>query len=121
MVYQPHRYTRTRDLYDDFVQVLSRVDALILVKIYSAGEREIPGADSEGLAAGIRQIGGVEPVLVSDPSEALEMKPSGEASDEVVRQKQLVLASHGISHLEQNVVCLRALAKGILIRQPIRF
>lgn len=73
MVYQPHRYTRTRDLYDDFVQVLSRVDALILVKIYSAGEREIPGADSEGLAAGIRQIGGVEPVLVSDPSEAREM------------------------------------------------
>ncbi|GIT39755.1 MAG: hypothetical protein Ct9H300mP8_09510 [Gammaproteobacteria bacterium] len=50
---------RTRDLYDDFVQVLSRVDALILVKIYSAGEREIPGADSEGLAAGIRQIGGL--------------------------------------------------------------
>ena len=73
MVYQPHRYTRTRDLYDDFVQVLSSVDALILVKIYSAGEQEISGADSEGLAAGIRQIGEVEPVLVSDPSEAREM------------------------------------------------
>jgi UDP-N-acetylmuramate--alanine ligase len=73
MVYQPHRYTRTRDLYDDFVRVLSSVDALILVKIYSAGEQEIPGADSEALAAGIRQIGEVEPVLVSDPSEAREM------------------------------------------------
>ena len=68
-----YKRQRTRDLYDDFVRVLSSVDALILVKIYSAGEREIPGADSEGLAAGIRQIGGVEPVLVSDPSEAREM------------------------------------------------
>ena len=73
MVYQPHRYTRTRDLYDDFVQVLSGVDALVLVEIYSAGEQAIPGADSEGLADGIRHICGLDPVLVSDPSEAREM------------------------------------------------
>ena len=73
MVYQPHRYTRTRDLYDDFVRVLSEVDALILVEIYSAGEQSIPGADSKSLAAGIRQRGGVNPIVVSDPNEAREM------------------------------------------------
>lgn len=73
MVYQPHRYTRTRDLYDDFVRVLSEVDALILVEIYSAGEQAIPGADSKSLAAGIRQRGGVNPIVVSDPNEAHEM------------------------------------------------
>jgi len=73
MVYQPHRYTRTRDLYDDFVRVLSEVDALILVEIYSAGEQAIPGADSKSLAAGIRQRGGVNPIVVSDPNEAREM------------------------------------------------
>ena len=73
MVYQPHRYTRTRDLYDDFVRVLSEVDALILVEIYSAGEQAIAGADSKSLAAGIRQRGGVNPIVVSDPNEAREM------------------------------------------------
>ena len=73
MVYQPHRYTRTRDLYDDFVRVLSEVDALILVEIYSAGEQSIPGADSKSLAAGLRQRGGVNPIVVSDPNEAREM------------------------------------------------
>tara|TARA_Y100001001_G_scaffold163152_1_gene191462 strand:+ start:286 stop:1662 length:1377 start_codon:yes stop_codon:yes gene_type:complete len=73
MVYQPHRYTRTRDLYDDFVRVLSEVDALILVEIYSAGEQAIAGADSKSLAAGLRQRGGVNPIVVSDPNEAREM------------------------------------------------
>ena len=73
MVYQPHRYTRTRDLYDDFVRVLSEVDALILVEIYSAGEQAIPGADSKSLAAGIRQRGGVNPIVVSDPNEARDL------------------------------------------------
>ena len=73
MVYQPHRYTRTRDLYDDFIRVLSEVDALILVEIYSAGEQAIAGADSKSLAAGLRQRGGVNPIVVSDPNEAREM------------------------------------------------
>src|SRR5690554_6377778 len=47
MVYQPHRYTRTRDLYEDFVEVLSSVDALVMLEVYSAGEDPIPGADSQ--------------------------------------------------------------------------
>jgi UDP-N-acetylmuramate--alanine ligase len=64
MVYQPHRYTRTRDHYDDFVAVLSRCEVLVLVEVYPAGEALIPGADSRSLARSIRQRGFVDPVVV---------------------------------------------------------
>lgn len=64
MVYQPHRYTRTRDLYEDFVEVLSTVDALILLEVYSAGEDAIPGADSRHLCRSIRARGIIEPIFV---------------------------------------------------------
>lgn len=62
MVYQPHRYSRTRDLYEDFAQVLSTVDQLILLEVYPAGEAAIAGADSKSLCRSIRQRGLVEPV-----------------------------------------------------------
>jgi len=64
MIYQPHRYTRTRDLYEDFVAVLSRCDVLLLLDVYAAGEEPIAGADSRSLARSIRQRGQVEPVFV---------------------------------------------------------
>lgn len=64
MVYQPHRYTRTRDLYEDFVEVLSSVDALVLLEVYSAGEEPIPGADSRHLCRSIRARGAIEPIFV---------------------------------------------------------
>lgn len=64
MVYQPHRYTRTRDLYEDFVEVLSSVDALILLEVYSAGEDPIAGADGRHLSRSIRVRGKVEPIFV---------------------------------------------------------
>ncbi|MBI2382108.1 MAG: UDP-N-acetylmuramate--L-alanine ligase [Gammaproteobacteria bacterium] len=64
MVYQPHRYSRTRDLYEDFVQVLSETDALLLMDIYSAGEEPIPGADGRSLCRSIRARGQVDPVFV---------------------------------------------------------
>lgn len=64
MVYQPHRYTRTRDLYEDFVEVLSTVDALILLEVYSAGEDPIPGADSRHLCRSVRARGVIEPIFV---------------------------------------------------------
>jgi len=66
MVYQPHRYSRTRDLYDDFVSVLSRCDVLILLEVYAAGEEVIPGADSRSLARSIRQRGQLEPIFVEN-------------------------------------------------------
>ena len=66
MVYQPHRYSRTRDLYDDFVSVLSRCDVLILLEVYAAGEEVVPGADSRSLARSIRQRGQLEPIFVEN-------------------------------------------------------
>lgn len=63
MVYQPHRYTRTRDLYEDFVAVLSSCDVLVLLDVYAAGEDPIAGADSRSLTRSIRQRGQVEPVF----------------------------------------------------------
>ena len=63
MVYQPHRYTRTRDLYEDFVAVLSSCDVLVLLDVYTAGEDAIPGADSRSLTRSIRQRGQIEPIF----------------------------------------------------------
>ncbi len=69
MAYQPHRFTRTRDLYEDFVNVLSKVDVLILLEVYSAGEDFIDGADSKALCRSIRARGNVDPIYVKAISE----------------------------------------------------
>lgn len=66
MLFQPHRYTRTKDLYEDFVRVLSRVDVLLMLDVFSAGEEPIPGADARALCRSIRQRGQVEPVHVEN-------------------------------------------------------
>lgn len=66
MVYQPHRYSRTCDLYEDFVRVLSQVDVLVMLDVYSAGETPIPGADSRSLCRSIRQRGHVDPIFAED-------------------------------------------------------
>lgn len=81
MVYQPHRYSRTRDLYEDFVDVLSGVDSLVLLEVYAAGEDAIPGADGRSLSRSIRTRGVVDPVFVestADVAEALRhlLKPN---------------------------------------------
>ena len=72
VVFQPHRYSRTRDLYDDFVSVLSAADVVLLLDVYSAGETPVPGADSRSLARGIRQRGLLDPIYVG----AIEDVPS---------------------------------------------
>ncbi len=64
MIYQPHRYTRTRDLYEDFVKVLSDSDLLLLLEVYAAGEEPIPGADSRSMCRSIRQRGRIDPLFV---------------------------------------------------------
>ncbi|WP_406609564.1 UDP-N-acetylmuramate--L-alanine ligase [Agarivorans sp. JK6] len=68
MAFQPHRYSRTRDLYEDFVDVLAQVDSLLLLEVYSAGEEVIAGADSRALCRSLRQRG-LEPIYVKQPSE----------------------------------------------------
>lgn len=64
MIFQPHRYSRLKDLYDDFVDVLDDVDALIILDVYSAGEDAIIGADSRSLCGSIRQRGKLDPIHV---------------------------------------------------------
>ena len=66
VVFQPHRYTRTRDLFEDFSMVLSEVDVLVLLEVYAAGELPIAGADGRALARAIRMRGQVDPVFVED-------------------------------------------------------
>jgi UDP-N-acetylmuramate--alanine ligase len=69
LVFQPHRYSRTRDLFEDFVRVLSTADALVLVDVYPAGEAPIVAADGRALSRAVRVAGRVEPVFVESVAE----------------------------------------------------
>jgi len=69
LAFQPHRFTRTRDLFDDFAQVLAEVDALILLDVYPAGEKPIAGADGRSLSRAIRIRGKVDPVFVEQTAD----------------------------------------------------
>jgi UDP-N-acetylmuramate--alanine ligase len=64
LAFQPHRYTRTRDCFEDFVRVLASADAVLLAEVYAAGEAPIVAADGRSLARAIRVAGKVEPVFV---------------------------------------------------------
>jgi len=66
VVFQPHRFSRTRDLFDDFCQVLAGLDVLVLSEVYAAGETPIANADGRSLARGVRARGKVDPVFVDD-------------------------------------------------------
>ncbi|MFV2003558.1 MAG: UDP-N-acetylmuramate--L-alanine ligase [Gammaproteobacteria bacterium] len=66
VVFQPHRYTRTRDLFEDFSRVLVECDVLILTEVYAAGEEPIAGADGRALCAAIRARGKVSPIFIDD-------------------------------------------------------
>ena len=66
LAFQPHRYSRTRDLFEDFVKVLSSVDALVLADVYAAGEPAIATADGPSLARAVRAAGKLEPVFIED-------------------------------------------------------
>ncbi len=66
LAFQPHPYSRTRDLFEDFVKVLSGVDALLLAEVYAAGEAPLPAADGRALSHALRVQGKVEPIFVED-------------------------------------------------------
>ena len=74
-VFQPHRYSRTRDLYEDFVEVLSKVDVLLLLDVYPAGEEAINGADGRSLCRSIRQRGRVDPIFIENKNEIFDVLP----------------------------------------------
>ncbi|WP_298218917.1 UDP-N-acetylmuramate--L-alanine ligase [Halothiobacillus sp.] len=75
VIFQPHRFSRTRDLFEDFVRVLSTLDHLILLDVYAAGEAAIAGADGRSLARAIRNRGQVDPVFVTGTDEAAAVLP----------------------------------------------
>jgi UDP-N-acetylmuramate--alanine ligase len=82
LAFQPHRYTRTRDCFEDFVKVISHADAVLLGEVYSAGEAPIVAADGRSLARAVRVVGKVEPVFVDDiaamPAAVMEMAKDGD-------------------------------------------
>ncbi len=69
LVFQPHRYTRTRDCFEDFVKVIGGADAVLLTEVYAAGEQPLVAADGRALARALRVAGRVEPVFVEDVAE----------------------------------------------------
>jgi UDP-N-acetylmuramate--alanine ligase len=85
LAFQPHRYTRTRDLFEDFVKVLASVDVLFLTEVYAAGESPIVAADGRSLARSVRLQGLVDPIFVETPEEIVGML------DNVVQDGDVVL------------------------------
>ncbi|MXY55244.1 MAG: UDP-N-acetylmuramate--L-alanine ligase [Gammaproteobacteria bacterium] len=84
MVFQPHRFSRTRDLYDEFVDVLSNVDELLVAEVYPAGELPISGADGAALAGDVQLADARRPTFVPTPESALERLRAVAADDDVV-------------------------------------
>lgn len=76
LAFQPHRYTRTQALYEDFISVLSEVDVLLLMEVYAASESPIAGVDSRALARSIRQRGKIEPIFVADNDDLAKVLPN---------------------------------------------
>jgi UDP-N-acetylmuramate--alanine ligase len=82
LAFQPHRYTRTRDCFEDFVKVLGQADVVLLGEVYAAGEAPIVAADGRSLARAVRVAGKAEPVFVDDiatmPNAILELARAGD-------------------------------------------
>lgn len=105
MVFQPHRYSRTRDLFDDFSNVLSNVDLLLMLDVYSAGEAPIAGADSRALCRSIRARGKVDPILVADHSLLLESLAPALSGNDLV----LVQGAGTVGHIARHLAASRLL------------
>ena len=76
VAFQPHRFTRTRDLFEDFVAVLSGADVLVLTEVYAASEEPIAGADGRALSRAVRTRGQAEPVFVAQVAELGQVLPA---------------------------------------------
>ena len=76
MIFQPHRYSRTLELYEHFVKVLSQVDVLLMLEVYAAGEEPIEGANTQALCRSIRMRGSIDPVYVEQGQEVTGLLPN---------------------------------------------
>ena len=99
VVFQPHRFTRTRDLFEDFAQVLSSIDVLLVMSVYPAGEAKIAGADARSLCRAIRLRGQVEPLFTEDAAELYTVLPSILRDGDVL----LTLGAGDIGTLAQDI------------------
>ena len=106
MVFQPHRYSRTSDLYEDFVKVLAKVDVLLLMEVYPAGETPIPSADSRALCRSIRQRGGAEPIYIDGGHQVDEVVPNLEKLLSTVLQDGDLLLTQGAGSVGQIAIRL---------------
>ncbi len=104
LAFQPHRYTRTRDCFEDFVKVLSSVDALILTEVYPAGEPPIVAADGRSLVRAVRVADKVEPLFVETPAELPEAILGMAKDGDVV----IVMGAGSIGHVAANTKDLSA-------------
>ncbi|PRD35787.1 UNVERIFIED_CONTAM: murC [Trichonephila clavipes] len=113
MMFQPHRYTRTRDCFDDFVQVLSTVDHLLLLDVYSAGEKPIPGADGRALSRSIRTRGVVDPVFIESPDELAQLLPAQlQAGDVLLTQGAGTVGAIAVELAQQGLYLAAAVQAG---------
>jgi UDP-N-acetylmuramate--alanine ligase len=99
LAFQPHRYTRTRDCFEDFVKVLSSADAVLLTEVYAAGEPALVAADGRALARGVRVAGKVEPVFVEDVAAMPEAIQSFAQAGDVV----IVMGAGSISKVPEQL------------------
>ena len=99
VAFQPHRYSRTRDLFDDFAAVLSSVEALVLTEVYPAGEAPIAGADAKSLARAIRARGRIDPVVVNSAAELARVLPDILADGDLL----LMMGAGDIGHAAQHI------------------
>jgi len=102
IAFQPHRYTRTRDLFEDFVKVLSTADEVVLAEVYPAGEAPIVAADSRALMRAIRLHGKVEPVFVASPVEMPEAIRGRVKSGDVV----ITMGAGSVAGVAPALACL---------------
>jgi UDP-N-acetylmuramate--alanine ligase len=109
VAFQPHRYTRTQALLDDFAQVLATVDALVLTNVYSAGETPLAGADGKSLARAVRVRGAVEPIFIEELSELPGVLAQILTADDVV----LTLGAGSIGAVAPT------LPKALAVRAPV--
>jgi UDP-N-acetylmuramate--alanine ligase len=106
-VFQPHRYTRTRDLFDDFSSLLSQIDCLLVSEVYPAGEEPIRTADGRALCRSIRTRGGVDPVFVADLRDLWSVLEPLLRADDVV----LTLGAGDIGRFARELVGVRGIAR----------
>lgn len=99
VAFQPHRYSRTRDLFDEFAAVLSSVDALVLTEVYPAGEAPIAGADAKSLARAIRARGRIDPVVVGGAAELAAVLPDVLNDGDLL----LMMGAGDIGHAAQQI------------------